>query len=66
MRISRLKLNELLVRKNMTSKKLSECSGLSRQTISAINQGKRCRNDTGIKLATALNVDVSELLEVVE
>jgi len=42
---------------------LSELSGVSRATISYIKNGKSCRPDVVNKIAAALNVDVTEIIE---
>lgn len=63
MRISRIKLLILLATKDLTTLDLAKTSGLSRQTISCIKQGKRCREETAKKIAKALDVDVTEILE---
>lgn len=52
-----------MARKKINIKLLSELSGVTRQTISAINNGKSCNSVTAGKIADALGVDVTELLE---
>lgn len=52
-----------MARKNMNFQKLAETSGVSRTTLSYINNGKNCRPEVTSKIATALNVDVIELIE---
>lgn len=64
MRIDRIKLCALLASKDWTSVKLAQTSGLSRQTISQIKNGKRCYEETAHKIANALGVALEELLEV--
>lgn len=63
MRIDRIKLVAELARRNMTQRDLSRLSGVCRPTISYIKNGKSCSDEVGRKIARALNVDVSDLLE---
>lgn len=63
MRIDRKKLAHLLVDKDLTVKEVAEKVGVSRQTITNIKQGKRCLDVIGYKLAEALGVDVTEIIE---
>lgn len=62
MRIDRIKLRLELAKRDMTQKKLSELSGVSRVTVNAIVNGKRCSSDVADKIALALNVDIKEIL----
>ena len=64
MRLDRVKLILLIAEKDLTLTKLSELSGVSRQTLSCVKQGKRCALETANKIARALNVDVREIAEV--
>lgn len=64
MRLDRVKLILLIAEKDLTLTKLSELSGVSRQTLSCVKQGKRCTLETANKIARALNVDVREIAEV--
>lgn len=63
MRIDRVKLITELAKRDMTQKCLAELSGVSRPTISSIRGGKSCSNEIGQKIAKALGVDVTEILE---
>lgn len=63
MRIDRIKLTSELVRRDMTQVKLAEMSGVSRTTINYIKAGKSCSNEVGCKIAKALGVDVTEIIE---
>ena len=47
----------------MTQKRLAELSGVSRATINYIKGGKRCTDEVGQKIAKALGVDVTEIIE---
>lgn len=64
MRIDRLKFCLIVAEKDITLTELSKVSGISRQTISAVRQGKRCSMRTAKKIADALEVDLSEIMEV--
>ena len=63
MRIDRKKLILLMLEKEMTTVALSNKSGVSRQTLCYIRNGKRCSDLTGYKIAHALGVEVKDLLE---
>lgn len=63
MRIDRIKLTTELMRQDMTQVMLSEKSGVSRTTITGIKSGRSCSEETGEKLAAALNVPIKKLLE---
>ena len=62
-RIDRIKLVTGLEKRNMTQKRLAELSGVSKATISYIKCGKSCSDEVGQKIAKALGVDVTEILE---
>ena len=63
MRIDRLKHVTELEKQDMTQKRLAELSGVSRATINYIKGGKRCTDEVGQKIAGALGVDVTEIIE---
>lgn len=63
MRIDRVKLSSELTRRDMTQKRLSELSGVSRATINYIRAGKSCTDEVGQKIAQALNIEVAEILQ---
>ena len=63
MQIDRIKLIAEMARQRITLKELSEKSGISRVTITAIRGGKSCQTATGKCIAAALGVGLSELLE---
>ena len=63
MRIDRAKLCGELARRCWTLKKLSESTGISRQTLSYIKHGKSCTDRIGMKIAEALNAEPEELIE---
>ena len=63
MRIDRKKLAFLMFEKEMTTKDLHNKCGVSRQTLCYIRNGKSCALATAVKIAAALGVEVTELLE---
>lgn len=63
MRIDRAKLAAELARRDMTQKRLAELSGVSRATINYVRAGKSCTEEVGNRIANALNVNLSEILE---
>lgn len=63
MRLDRIKLIAEMTRKNWTTIKLSELSGVFKQTISYIRQGKACSEETGQKIVDALGIPLENLLE---
>lgn len=63
MRIDRKKLMCLMLDKNLNQKELGEAAGLTRNTICAVKNGKSCNHDTASKIAKALNIDVTEIIE---
>ncbi len=63
MRINRVKLVAELTRQDMTQKRLAELAGVSRATVNSIKCGKSCTDEIGNRIAAALGVDVTEILE---
>lgn len=63
MRIDRIKLVTELARRDLTQCELAKMASVSRATIGYIKAGKSCSDDVGNKIAQALGVDVSEILE---
>lgn len=63
MRIDGAKLVYQLAKNDMTQIRLAEIVGVSKATINYIRGGKRCSDETGKKIADALGVDVTEILE---
>lgn len=54
MRIDRIKLITEMARQDMTQLRLVELSGLSRGTISGIQNGRSCSSRSAVKIADAL------------
>lgn len=63
MRIDRVKLVAELTRRDMTQKDLANKTGVSRATINYIKGGKSCSDEVGHKIAAALNVKVTDIIE---
>ena len=63
MRIDRKKLAFLMFEKEMTTTDLHNKCGVSRQTLCYIRNGKSCSDATGRKIAAALGVPVTDILE---
>lgn len=62
-RLDRIKFNMEMLKQNMTQGELAEKTGISRATICYIANGKSCSNETAEKIAKALDVDVTEIIE---
>ena len=63
MRIDRIKLITEMARRDVSSTRLAEAAGVSRVTVSALRCGKTCTAETAGKIARALGVDVTEIME---
>ena len=51
------------MRQDVTQKELARKAGVSRVTVNGIRNGKSCSDEVGYKIAEALGVDISKLLE---
>ena len=58
MRIDRVKLIAEMAQKDLTVKRLSELSGVSRLTITSMRSGKSCSMETAEKLAAVLGREI--------
>ena len=63
MRLDRVRFAAALARRDITINELAHLSGLSRNTISGVKAGRRCSTETGEKIASALCVKITDLLE---
>lgn len=63
MRINIHRLKLAMARQQLSARKLSQSSGISHATISAIMCGKSCHPATLGKLARALGLDPADLTE---
>lgn len=63
MKINVNKLSIAMARAEMNFSELANKSKVSRPTLSYIKNGKSCRPDVAAKIAGALGVDVTEIIE---
>lgn len=63
MRIDKNKISFVMAERDMLQKDLAEEAGMSRGNLSAIINGKNCQARTVFRIARALNVDVTEIME---
>lgn len=63
LRINRVKLVTEMARQDMTQLRLVKLSGVSRATISGIQNGRSCSSRSAVKIADALKVPLETLLE---
>lgn len=64
MKVDKMKLNLLMANSNVNFTKLAIISGVSRATLSYINNGKQCRPEVARKIADALGVSIETLIDV--
>lgn len=62
-RVNSLLMRVEMTRNRLTNDKLKDITGVSKATLSAVRNGKSCSYDTAAKIAEALGVDVTEILE---
>lgn len=58
-----MKMLIIMAERDMYQKDLAAAAGISRGSLSTIVNGKRCQPKTAIKIAEALGVDITEILE---
>lgn len=63
MRIDRIRLITEMAKQDITQLKLVELSGVSRATLSGIQNGRSCSSRSAVKIADALKVPLETLLE---
>lgn len=66
MRIDRIKFAAALAKIDITSKQLSEKTGVSRVTISNVKNGKSCGLLTAQRIAEGLGLTVADIAEMGE
>lgn len=66
MRINKEKVYLIMAKKDLYQKDLAENAKMSRGNLSTIINGKNCQPRTVYKIAKALNVDVTEIIETEE
>nr|DAZ08989.1 MAG TPA: helix-turn-helix domain protein [Caudoviricetes sp.] len=57
-------MNILMAKQGLNFTELAKVSGVSRATLSYINNGKNCRIDVVSKIADALGVTIEELINM--
>ena len=62
-KINPIKLAVQIVKAGLNVEQLSEKSGLGHSTLCKIRKGGKCKLETAVKIANALGVEVTELLE---
>lgn len=63
MRIDKIKILVAMAKKGLNQTQLAEKAGMSRGNLSTIVNGKRCKIESVVRIATALGVDYSDLIE---
>ncbi len=66
MKINKLKLDLLQAKREMNCTQLAEKSGISRQNLSTIRQRGTCSILSAAKIAKALEVELTEIIETEE
>lgn len=66
MRISYNKLWKLLIDKNMNKQDLREASGISSASVAKLGKGDNITTEVLLRICTALDCDISDIMEVVE
>lgn len=65
MRFSYNKLWKLLIDKNMNKQDLKKISGISSASIAKLGKGDNITTEVLLRICTALNCDISDIMEVV-
>jgi len=65
MHISYMKLWHLLLDRKMTKKSLREQTGISTASIAKLNKGENVTTDVLVRICTALNCDLWDIMELV-
>lgn len=63
MRLSRTKIQLLMAKACTTQGTLADKAGISRQTLSAVMNGRSCRPELLGRIARALEVEPEEIIE---
>lgn len=64
MTVSYKKLWHLLIERDMLKKDLREASGISPASMAKLSKGENVNTDTLAKICSAMNCDVSEIMEM--
>lgn len=65
MRVSYKKLWKLLIDRDMKKKDLQKAAGLSSTTITKLSNHENVSMDVLIKICTALNCDIGDIMEII-
>ena len=63
MKLDRVKVISQMAKSNLTCKDLVQKTGLSRLTVTNVRKGGNCARSTAYAIATAIGVDISEIME---
>ncbi len=63
MRIDRIKFVLELTKRDMKQVELARTAGVSRATVNNICRGKSCSEEVANKIAKALNINITEIIE---
>lgn len=66
MRISYNKLWKLLIDKNMNKQDLKKVSGISSASVAKLGKGDNITTEVLLRICTALDCDISDIMEVVK
>lgn len=64
MRVSYKKLWKLLIDRDLKKKDLVRISGISNYTLNKLNSGKSITTDTLLKICSALNCNIDDIMEI--
>ena len=65
MKVSYKRLWKLLIDKNMKKKDLEKVAHISTYTINKLNRGDNVNTDTLVKICSALNCSIEDIMEVI-
>lgn len=63
MRLSRTKVSVLMAKRLINQSSLADLASISRQTLSAVMNGRNCRPELLGKISKALGVEPEEIIE---
>lgn len=62
-RVNKIKVSVLMAKQELNQTSLANKAHMSRNNLSIIMNGKSCRIETALKIAEALGVDVTDIIE---
>ena len=65
MAVSYKRLWKLLIDRDMKKKELAEKANLSNYTINKMNKGENVNTDTLVKICSALNCRIEDIMEII-